>query len=130
MPFPKEPVDVAFYARDEHGEYMEYMKITVDPEDYFIMPAPKLPYSIYNVYGDYPVENAVDIVLLPDGYTEQEILDYYHENVESSMDDYMVGSYSTSMMLYQYGYSLPMLYVPEGFFYVDFIEVSKDRVEF
>ena len=45
------------------------------------------------------------------GYTEQEILDYYHENVESSMDDYMVGSYSTSMMLYQYGYSLPMLAV-------------------
>ena len=59
------------------------------------------------------------------GYTEQEILDYYHENVESSMDDYMVGSYSTSMMLYQYGYSLPMLYVPEGFFYIDFIQITK-----
>ena len=26
-----------------------------------------------NVYGDYPVENAVDIVLLPDGYTAQEM---------------------------------------------------------
>ena len=73
MPFPKEPVDVIFYAKNRNLELIEQMKITVDPSDYFIKPAPKLPYAIYNVYGDYPVENAVDIVLLPDGYTEQEM---------------------------------------------------------
>lgn len=73
MPFPKETVDVRFYERDDHNEFVEYMSIIVDPNDYFINPAPKLPYAIYNVYGDYPVENAVDIVLLPDGYTEQEM---------------------------------------------------------
>jgi len=73
MPFPKEAVDVRFYERDDNNEFIEYMSIIVDPNDYFIKPAPKLPYAIYNVYGDYPVENAVDIVLLPDGYTEQEM---------------------------------------------------------
>ena len=73
MPFPKETVEVTFFARDERNEFIEQMRITVDPTDYFISPAPKLPYAIYNVYGDYPVENAVDIVLLPDGYTEQEM---------------------------------------------------------
>ena len=67
MPFPKDIVDVTFYAKDYMGELVEYMKITVDPNDYFITPAPKLPYAIYNVYGDYPVDMAVDIVLLPDG---------------------------------------------------------------
>ena len=73
IPFPKEPVEVAFYAKNDHLELNEQMKIIVDPNDYFIKPAPKLPYAIYNVYGNYPVENAVDIVLLPDGYTEQEM---------------------------------------------------------
>ena len=73
IPFPKELVEVTFYAKNDHLELNEQMKIFVDPNDYFIKPAPKLPYAVYNVYGDYPVENAVDIVLLPDGYTEQEM---------------------------------------------------------
>ena len=73
IPFPKEAVEVAFYAKNNRLEPSEKMKITVDPNDYFIKTAPKLPYEIYNVYGDYPVENAVDIVLLPDGYTEQDM---------------------------------------------------------
>lgn len=73
IPFPKELVEVTFYAKNDHLELNEQMKIFVDPNDYFIKPAPKLSYAIYNVYGDYPVEKAVDIVLLPDGYTEQEM---------------------------------------------------------
>ena len=73
IPFPKEPVDVTFYAKNDSLELIKQMKVTVNPDDYFIKPAPKLPYAIYDVYGNYPVENAVDIVLLPDGYTEQEM---------------------------------------------------------
>ena len=73
IPFPKETVEVKFYARDEKGVFIRQMTLSVDPTDYFIKPAPVLPYAIYNVYGNYPVENAVDIVLLPDGYTEQEM---------------------------------------------------------
>lgn len=73
MPFPKETVEVTFYAKNYNAELIEQMKITVNPEDYFIKPAPKLPYAIYNVYGNYPVDKAVDIVILPDGYTEQEM---------------------------------------------------------
>lgn len=73
MPFPKEPVEVTFYAKDDHLELHEMMSVTVDPKDPYIMPAPKLPYAVYNVYGGYPSDKAVDIVLLPDGYTEQEM---------------------------------------------------------
>ena len=73
IPFPKEPVEVTFYAKTDLLEPVEKMKILVDPNDYFIKPAPKLPYEVLNVYGDYPVENAVDIVLLPDGYTAEEM---------------------------------------------------------
>ena len=73
IPFPKEQVEVTFYAKNNRLELIDQMKILVDPEDYFIKTAPKLPYEIFDVYGDYPVEKAVDIVLLPDGYTEQEM---------------------------------------------------------
>jgi len=73
IPFPKKPVEVTFYAKTDRLVLVEKMNITVNPDDYFIKPAPKLPYEIINVYGDYPVENAVDIVLLPDGYTAQEM---------------------------------------------------------
>ena len=73
IPFPKEPVEVTFYAKTNRLVPVEKMKITVNPDDYFIKPAPKLPYEVFDVYGDYPVENAVDIVLLPDGYTAEEM---------------------------------------------------------
>ena len=63
------------------------------------------------------------------GFTEDEILDYYHETVKSDMDSYQAGQYSSSVLMYAYGYSMPLLYVPEGFFYVDYIEVSKDTKE-
>ena len=73
MPFPKESVEVTFYSKNYNLELMEQMKIIVEPNDYFIKPALKLPYAVLNVYGDFPAEKAVDIVLLPDGYTEQEM---------------------------------------------------------
>lgn len=73
MPFPKEPVDVTFYAKDGKLVPHEMMRVTIDPADKYIVPAPKLPYAVYNVYGDYPSDKAVDIVLLPDGYTEKEM---------------------------------------------------------
>ena len=73
IPFPKVPIEVTFYAKTDRLVPVEKMKITVNPNDYFIKPAPKLPYDVFDVYGDYPVENAVDIVLLPDGYTAEEM---------------------------------------------------------
>lgn len=73
MPFPKETVEVVFYAKDSRLALHEMMRVVVDPANPYIMPAPKLPYAIYDVYGGYPSDKAVDIVLLPDGYTEQEM---------------------------------------------------------
>lgn len=73
MPYPKDVVDVVFYLRDYDGNLVEKMKLTVDPNDYFIRHANYYPYPIYDVYGDYDPQNAVDIVILPDGYTSEEM---------------------------------------------------------
>lgn len=73
IPFPKEVVDVVFYLRDYDGVFVEKMHLNINPNDYFIQDAPNLPYSIFNVYGDYAPEKAVDIVILPDGYNEEDM---------------------------------------------------------
>ena len=62
-------------------------------------------------------------------FTEEELQQYYHDAVEEQMESYQPGQYSSSMQMYAYGYSLPLPFVPEGFFYVDYIEVSKDTEE-
>ncbi|MBQ8222824.1 MAG: peptidase M64 [Bacteroidales bacterium] len=73
MPYPKEIVDVVFYMRDYDGNFVEMMRLTVDPDNYFIQDAPRHSHSVLNVHGDYAPEKAVDIVILPDGYTAEEM---------------------------------------------------------
>ncbi len=83
-------------------------------------------YCLERIEANYYMDKLEDYYKVNgSGFTEDEVLDYYHESVESVIDNYMVGQYSTSMMMYQYGYSMPMLFVPEGFFYIDFIQISK-----
>lgn len=72
-------------------------------------------------------------------FSEQELIDYYRESVEESMytenedgtktPTYADGDYWYSLMLYNIGYSSPMLYVPEGFIYIDYIELEKGSAE-
>ena len=73
IPYPKEVVDVVFYMRNYDGVFIEKMRLNVNPNDYFIQNAPENNYSVFNVYGDYAPERAVDIVILPDGYSEDEM---------------------------------------------------------
>ena len=73
IPYPKEDVDVVFYMRNYDGVFIEKMHLNVNPNDYFIQNAPENNYSVFNVYGDYAPEKAVDIVILPDGYSEDEM---------------------------------------------------------
>ena len=35
MPYPKELVDVAFYMRDYNGDFIEKMRLVINPNDYF-----------------------------------------------------------------------------------------------
>lgn len=90
-----------------------------------------------NAEGNYYKE-AIDAYYQEngDGIDEATLLDYYRKSVEDSMytenedgtkkSSYSEGQYWYSMMLYQMGYSMPMMYVPEGFIYIDYIKLQKD----
>ena len=73
------------------------------------------------------------------GIDENELVDYYRKSIEATMTKtaedgtqkptYLEGQYWYNLTLYQYGYSTPMMYVPEGFIYVDFIKLEKGSAE-
>jgi hypothetical protein len=71
FPFPKSDVRVELYSRDEAGTFVKKYEQTISPTSYFIARYPRR-YDTFDVAVSGGPENRVDIVLLPEGYTEAE----------------------------------------------------------
>lgn len=71
MPFPKANVVVSILSRDKAGIFKKKFEYTVDPKSYFISKErEKLP--VFDIVNSGDPANKVDIVLLPEGYTENQ----------------------------------------------------------
>lgn len=79
MPFPKSPVKVVLSSRNRNGVFSEKFSYEIDPDDYFIRPANKLPYPIKEWMINDSTQHAVDIVLLADGYSAGEMDKFDHD---------------------------------------------------
>ncbi|PKP53521.1 MAG: peptidase M64 [Bacteroidetes bacterium HGW-Bacteroidetes-1] len=73
MPFPQKPVKATLSSRNREGRFEQLFSIEINPDDYFIRPVRKRKYEIYEVMINSNPEHAVDIVILPDGYTDFEM---------------------------------------------------------
>ena len=74
VPFPKVKVDIAMYYKTWGGELKEGMRFTVTPDDYFIRDYDNLDLPVYDAWiGNKDITKAVDIVVLPEGYTQAEM---------------------------------------------------------
>ena len=74
VPFPKVKIDIAFCYKTWEGELKEGMLLTVDPKDYFIRVYDNLNLPVYDAWiGNKDYTKAVDIVILPEGYTQAEM---------------------------------------------------------
>ncbi len=73
FPYPKNPVNVKFYASNKKNEWIEKFEYLVDPENYFIKEERTADYKGFEVMksGDPSVE--VDIAFIPEGYTKDEM---------------------------------------------------------
>ncbi|MCD6092053.1 MAG: peptidase M64 [Bacteroidales bacterium] len=73
FPMPQNPVIVKLYSRSWKGKLEKQVEYNIDPKDYFIKRGLKMNYPVYQalIQGD-PAEK-VDIVILPDGYTKEEM---------------------------------------------------------
>jgi hypothetical protein len=52
LPYPKMPVQIWLFTRTFEGDWKEVFRIKLDPENYFIKPAPKMKWPVMNVWGD------------------------------------------------------------------------------
>jgi hypothetical protein len=73
FPFPKKPVVVKFYAASRKNEWIKKFEYEIDPENYFIKSERIAEYKNFEVqnFGDPSVK--VDIVIVPEGYTIDEM---------------------------------------------------------
>ena len=74
VPFPKKTIEVVLCYKDWDGHLIEGMRLTVKPDDYFIRTADNLGLPVYDAWiGNPDITHAVDIVILPEGYTQAEM---------------------------------------------------------
>ena len=74
VPFPKVKIDIVFCYKTWEGELKEGMRLAVSPDDYFIRNYNNLNLPVYDAWiGNKDVTKAVDIVILPEGYTQGEM---------------------------------------------------------
>jgi len=73
FPFPKENVKVEFYSRDKKNKLHKKFEYLVNPKSYFIKTERQLEYKNFEVLKSNEPDKAVDIVIVPDGYTNDEM---------------------------------------------------------
>lgn len=73
MPFPKNKIMVEIFRKDKRNNLEKKFEYEVDPNDYFIIKEKIKPYSNFKVHYSGEPSKKLDIVLIPDGYTKDEI---------------------------------------------------------
>ena len=73
MPFPKEKITIEFYSRDRENILHKKFEYPVDPDDYFISTERHLEFPSFKVFYNGDPAHKVDIVILPEGYTKDEM---------------------------------------------------------
>ena len=82
FPYPNNPVRVEFYSRNNKNELVKKFEYKIDPENYFIKIERVDEYESFDVVisGDPSVK--VDIVIIPDGYTSDEMETFKNDCIE------------------------------------------------
>jgi len=73
FPYPKNDVRVVFYSRNDKGEFEKRFDYLVDVDSYFIKTERRLEFPYFEAYVTGESSKCVDIVILPEGYTEGEM---------------------------------------------------------
>lgn len=72
MPFPKNKIKLEFYERDNQNKLIKRFGYNVNPKNYFIRKDLE-KYPSFKVAGTGTPDTSVDIVIIPDGYTKDEM---------------------------------------------------------
>ncbi|MCK5839807.1 MAG: peptidase M64 [Bacteroidales bacterium] len=73
LPYPHKDARIVFYSRDDKGLFIERFVYLFKPGNYFISPERHHEYPAFDVHISGDPSKNVDIVFLPDGYTNDEM---------------------------------------------------------
>lgn len=79
FPFPKQKVYIVFYTRNRMNEWVEKFRYDVDPASMFISRERKAAHPVFEVHLSNDSWNALDVVFLPEGYTQQEMIKFRND---------------------------------------------------
>jgi len=89
FPYPKNPVRVELFQRKADGIFEKQFELKVDPKDKFISKEKPLDYPVEKVVFNGDPSKKVDIVFLPDGYTQSEMTQFLQD--VKTYADYIFG---------------------------------------
>lgn len=73
FPFPKKKIKLQIDARQWEGNFKTIYSDSIDPDDYFILKESPPAYEITEILNNGKPEKKVDMVILAEGYTEDEM---------------------------------------------------------
>ena len=73
FPFPKNKIRLEIDARQWDGNFKTIYKTEIDPDDYFILKEEPADFETVAILDNGKPENKVDIVILAEGYIENEM---------------------------------------------------------
>ena len=79
FPFPKRNVKLLIDARQRNGKFETIYSTEINPDDYFILDEKPLQYETQQVLKNGKPEVKIDIVVLAEGYTENEKQKFYDD---------------------------------------------------
>lgn len=94
FPYPKVPVRIELYSRSWEGEFEKKFEYTITLNNYFIKKDQRKAYPFYDVHisGDAAVK--VDILILPEGYSEEEMGFFIEDCNKFATDFFAFAPYS------------------------------------
>ncbi len=73
MPLPKKDAEIVLYSRNRKGIFERKFSYIYHTGDYFVSPERRLEYPSFDVHISGAPDKKVDIVILPEGYTKEEM---------------------------------------------------------
>jgi len=73
MPFPKKNIKVEILRRNKKNIFEKKFEYVINPENYFIIKEKLKPYKNFKVHYSGEPTKKLDIVFIPEGYTESEM---------------------------------------------------------
>lgn len=94
FPFPKIAVRVELFSRNRQGDFEKKFAYNVSPDNYFIKRDRRKVYPSFDVYISGDPAEKVDIVILPEGYSSEEMGLFVEDCKKFATDFFAFSPYS------------------------------------